>query len=47
MWLLSTSPVLNRGTPLVVTLKGVASQEDLNKDRRDEIEVKNNYMGKV
>lgn len=39
MWLLATSPVLNQGIPLVVTLKGVAYQEDLYKSKRDEIEV--------
>ncbi len=38
-WLLATSPVLNRGRQLLVTLKGVSWQEDLYKDRRDEIEV--------
>lgn len=39
MWVLATSPVLNKGRPLLVTLKGVAYQEDLYRDRRDEIEV--------
>lgn len=40
MWILATSPVLNKGRPLLVILKGVACQDDLFKERRDEIEVR-------
>lgn len=39
MWVLATSPVMNKGRPVVVTLKGVAFQEDLYRKRREEIEV--------
>ena len=39
-WLLSTRPVLNQGRPLIITLNGVATREDVNKEKRDEIEVK-------
>ena len=38
-WLLQTGPVLCRGRPIIFTLKGVAFQDDLNKEKRDELEV--------
>ena len=40
LWKLATSPVLNQGRQLLITLKGVSSQADLYQERRDEIEVK-------
>ena len=43
MWVLGTSPVLNRGRPLLVILKGVAFQHDLYEERRDQIEVCDNF----
>ena len=39
-WLLATSPLLNQGKPIIITLKGVAWQDDIYRERRDEIEVK-------
>ena len=38
-WALQTGPVLAKGRPLVITLRGVAFQEDLQAHRREEIEV--------
>ena len=38
-WSLQTGPVLNRGRPITVTLKGVAFQEDLNVCKREQLEV--------
>ena len=38
-WSLQTGPVLNRGRPITVTLKGVAFQEDLNVQKREQLEV--------
>ena len=38
-WSLQTGPVLNRGRPVTVTLKGVAFQEDLNMHKREQLEV--------
>ena len=39
MWLIQTGPVLCRGRPILFTLKGVAFQDDLNKEKREELEV--------
>ena len=38
-WSLQTGPVLNRGRPITVTLKGVAFQDDLNINKREQLEV--------
>ncbi len=38
-WKFITSPAVNEGRPVIVTLKGVAFQEDLYKERREQIEV--------
>ena len=38
-WALHTGPVLGRGRPILLTLKGVTFQEDTNAQRRQEIEV--------
>ena len=38
-WLLQTGPVLDRGRPITVTLKGIAFEEDLNMNKRQQVEV--------
>ncbi len=38
-WCLLTGPVLCGGREVIVTLKGVAFQEDVNAARREEVEV--------
>ena len=40
VWGLQTGPVLARGRPLRVVLRGVALQDDLNAGKRMEIEVR-------
>lgn len=39
LWCLQTGPVLSRGRPIRITLRGVAFQEDCHAHRREEIEV--------
>ena len=39
-WQFISRPVLNNGSPIVVTLKGVALQRDLYKEEKEKIEVK-------
>ena len=38
-WSLHTGPVLGKGRPIFLTLKGITFQEDVNAQRRQEIEV--------
>ena len=38
-WLFQTGPVLCRGRQVVFTLRGIAFQEDLNRHKREELEV--------
>lgn len=39
MWSLHTGPVLGKGRPIFLALKGITFQEDVNAQRRQEIEV--------
>ncbi len=40
IWLLATGPVLNQGRPFIVTLKGIATQDDIYEEDRDSVEVR-------
>ena len=43
-WSLQTGPVLNRGRPITVTLKGVAFQDDLTLHKREQLEVRKTLL---
>ena len=38
-WQLITKPVLDSGSPIIITLKGIALKRDVFKDEKEKIEV--------